>query len=157
MAPVAFHTLPPRLFRNWGRTDGQRHRILSFASSLQITFEEELSLCNNTISVTWFHTAGSCLTLWINHTSAELIWEQSLISLQVAVIPTHQSSYINPLPLVQADKVNAAQSQAISKPRIALHMLIVFFTTNTFNFFSPQCSCLSLNVRDRRDFDSSTC
>lgn len=53
-----------------------RDRILSSASSLQITFGKKLSLCNNTISVTRLHTAGSCLTLWINHTSEELVWEQ---------------------------------------------------------------------------------
>lgn len=58
VAPVAVHTLPPRLSRDWGRTDGHRHRIVSSASSLQIAFGEKLSLCSNIISVTWFHTAG---------------------------------------------------------------------------------------------------
>lgn len=87
---VAFHTLPPRLSRDWDRTDGHRHRILSSASSLQITFEEKLSLCKNTISVAWFHIAGKLFnTLWINHTLAALIWEQNLILLWVVVIPTH--------------------------------------------------------------------
>lgn len=43
-------------------------RILSSASSLQITFGEKLSLCNNTILVTWFHTAGKfCNTLDKSH------------------------------------------------------------------------------------------
>lgn len=55
---MAFHTLPPRLSRDWARTDGHRHRIVSFASSLLIAFGEKLSLCSNIISVTWIHTAG---------------------------------------------------------------------------------------------------
>ena len=42
MAPVAFHTFPPRLSGDSDRTDGRRHGIGSSASSLQITFGEKV-------------------------------------------------------------------------------------------------------------------